>query len=227
MLRLRHFASASLLLALLPGALGPSGAAAQIVVETAPLESSARSTLGLPAYYGTVEVGAVRDLVLDRVAGEIKYAVIGVGGFLGLGQKLVAIAWHEITILPDRVEIPLSPEALRAAPDFAFRDQRSLAVGAPRRPPEGGDPAEYLENARQQIDTWGKRIAAYSERAKAQGDQPATEASQELQRAWTDVNERWRILKSAGDAEWEEARRRFEEAWLDLQSAWEAAEAKS
>ena len=75
-------------------------------------------------------------------------------------------------------------------------------------------------------DTWGKRIAAFSEQAKAQGDQTATEASQSLQLAWTDVNDRWRGLKEARDEQWDEARRNFESAWQRLQQAWEKAQAR-
>lgn len=39
------------------------------------------------------ELGSLQDLVLDPKTGTIRYAALGRGGLLGVGQKLVAVPW--------------------------------------------------------------------------------------------------------------------------------------
>ena len=43
------------------------------------------------------KLGDIRDIVLDPVTGRIRYAVLGSGGFLGLGEKYFAIPWTALT----------------------------------------------------------------------------------------------------------------------------------
>src|SRR5688572_29557428 len=44
------------------------------------------------------KLGKIEDLVIDVEVGRVTYAALGVGGFLGLGEKLFAIPWNEFTI---------------------------------------------------------------------------------------------------------------------------------
>ena len=46
-------------------------------------------------------LGEIEELVLDIHSGHIAYALMAVGGFLGMGQKMIAIPWSTVTI--DRV----------------------------------------------------------------------------------------------------------------------------
>jgi len=43
------------------------------------------------------EIGSVKDLVIDMKAGEVKYAALSYGGFLGLGDKLFAVPFDALT----------------------------------------------------------------------------------------------------------------------------------
>ena len=43
------------------------------------------------------KVGDIRDIVLDPATGRIRYAVLGAGGFLSLGEKYFAIPWPALT----------------------------------------------------------------------------------------------------------------------------------
>ena len=43
------------------------------------------------------KLGDIRDIVLDPATGHIRYAVLGSGGFLGLGEKYFAIPWTALT----------------------------------------------------------------------------------------------------------------------------------
>ncbi|WP_295556520.1 PRC-barrel domain-containing protein [uncultured Hyphomicrobium sp.] len=86
-----------------------------------------RSTklVGLGVYNQANEkVGDVNDLILGP-DGKISNAVIGVGGFLGMGEKLVAVAFSDLQLNRDadgtmRVTINSTKEALESAPDFKY-----------------------------------------------------------------------------------------------------------
>lgn len=77
------------------------------------------------------DVGSVDDLIIDK-DGQVVAIVVGVGGFLGMGQKDVAISWDKVTKsggsdeqgltsgTSDDLElrIDLSREELRSAKEF-------------------------------------------------------------------------------------------------------------
>jgi sporulation protein YlmC with PRC-barrel domain len=85
------------------------------------------------------DIGPIRDLLIDKDTGTITGAVLGVGGFLGIGAKAIAVDWAELQIDYDgnEVTIALTREQAEAAPEFQFREQE-----APPPPPDTGlDPA--------------------------------------------------------------------------------------
>jgi sporulation protein YlmC with PRC-barrel domain len=66
------------------------------------------------------EVGKVKDIMLDVQSGVIAYAVMSSGGFLGIGDKLLAIPWSALTLDADRkcFLLDLPAERVRNAPGF-------------------------------------------------------------------------------------------------------------
>lgn len=52
--------------------------------------------------------------------GQIEHVVIGVGGFLGIGEKEVALPWDRIEVLPedDRIVANVTREELEGMPEF-------------------------------------------------------------------------------------------------------------
>jgi len=42
------------------------------------------------------ELGAIEELMMDVDTGQIAYAVLSFGGFLGIGDKLFAIPWNAL-----------------------------------------------------------------------------------------------------------------------------------
>jgi sporulation protein YlmC with PRC-barrel domain len=67
-------------------------------------------------------IGSVSDLLVDE-DGNIHAAVVGVGGFLGIGQKNVAISFESLDIATDKngdpqARLTLTKEELESAPDF-------------------------------------------------------------------------------------------------------------
>lgn len=80
---------------------------------------------------GGEEVGPVNDLVIDK-DGQVVAIVVGVGGFLGLGEKDVALGWDDVTKSStsdeagffDEIELQIDQtrEELTSAPDFETRE---------------------------------------------------------------------------------------------------------
>jgi sporulation protein YlmC with PRC-barrel domain len=73
-------------------------------------------------------VGELKDVVIDK-DGKVAALVIGVGGFLGLGEKNVAVDYNYLQqnggITPERITIGMSEEDLRNAPKFARQSSSS------------------------------------------------------------------------------------------------------
>lgn len=74
---------------------------------------------------GDEDVGSVSDLILDK-DGQIVGVIVGVGGFLGMGETDVAIGWDDVTRsgTPDDPElrVDVTEDDLRSAPKFEMRD---------------------------------------------------------------------------------------------------------
>jgi sporulation protein YlmC with PRC-barrel domain len=66
------------------------------------------------------DVGKVKDIMLDVSSGRIAYAVLSSGGFLGIGDKLLAIPWHALTLDTEQkcFVLSMTAEGVRNAPGF-------------------------------------------------------------------------------------------------------------
>lgn len=79
-------------------------------------------------------IGDVDNLVTDE-NGKIIAVVIGAGGFLGLGEKEVAVRFEDLELSRDEnnqvtVMANFSEEMLASAPDFETLHEQDVAVGA-------------------------------------------------------------------------------------------------
>ncbi|HEV2394391.1 MAG TPA: PRC-barrel domain-containing protein [Verrucomicrobiae bacterium] len=72
------------------------------------------------------DVGKVQDLLVNPRTGKIQCAVIGKGGFLGIGEKLVPVPWNAISSASGK-ELALNMDAqkLKGAPTLE-RDYSNL-----------------------------------------------------------------------------------------------------
>jgi hypothetical protein len=80
-----------------PASPQPAPSAQGMITESA-LQGDWRTSkvVGLYVYNDNNEnIGSINDLLMDK-SGNIKAAVIGVGGFLGVGEHLVAVAFDKI-----------------------------------------------------------------------------------------------------------------------------------
>ena len=69
------------------------------------------------------DIGQIEELVIGS-NGEVGYAVLSFGGFLGMGDKLFAVPWASLAHQPDReyLTLDIQPKKLEKAPGFNKND---------------------------------------------------------------------------------------------------------
>ncbi|TKT79374.1 PRC-barrel domain-containing protein [Aquamicrobium sp. LC103] len=69
-------------------------------------------------------IGTIEDVMLDKLSNNIMYAVIGFGGFLGIGEKYHAIPWSTLDYEKGRggYVVPFSRDQLEAAPVHSIEE---------------------------------------------------------------------------------------------------------
>jgi sporulation protein YlmC with PRC-barrel domain len=66
------------------------------------------------------KVGTIDDLIVSR-EDRILYAVVSVGGFLGMGKHLVAVPYTSIRMQNNKMILPgATKDALKAMPEFKY-----------------------------------------------------------------------------------------------------------
>ena len=63
-------------------------------------------------------IGKIEDVVLDKTDNSIMFAVVGFGGFLGIGEKFHPLPWSVLDFDPEHQAyvVPYTKEQLKAAP---------------------------------------------------------------------------------------------------------------
>jgi sporulation protein YlmC with PRC-barrel domain len=66
------------------------------------------------------KLGKIEELVIDKLNGNVRYAVLSFGGILGLGEKLFAIPWEVLSYDNKRKSfvINISQDKLKNANGF-------------------------------------------------------------------------------------------------------------
>lgn len=65
-------------------------------------------------------IGKIDDLIISN-DGKTLYAIISVGGFLGMGTHLVAVPYDSLTMTPKKIELAgATKEGLKALPEFKY-----------------------------------------------------------------------------------------------------------
>ena len=69
-------------------------------------------------------IGKVEDIVLDKLSNNIMFAIVGFGGFLGMGEKFHPLPWS--TLDYDEEEggyvVSLTKEQLQSAPAYSMEE---------------------------------------------------------------------------------------------------------
>src|SRR5271155_811367 len=80
---------------------------------------------GTSVYNTTGEkLGSVDDLMIDKISGQVRYAVLEFGGFLGMGTDRYPIPWKVLKYSTDKggYVVPLDKASLDKAPKYAEED---------------------------------------------------------------------------------------------------------
>jgi sporulation protein YlmC with PRC-barrel domain len=105
----------------------------------------ANDLIGRRVYSGEGEtVGDINDLLVN-IDGSVEGVVIGVGGFLGMGEKEVAVEMEAISVSSEpetgniRLVLSSTREDLEAAPEFKTADEMESDAmsGQPAEPMDG------------------------------------------------------------------------------------------
>ena len=84
---------------------------------------AASRVIGTEVYNTAGEhIGTIEDVMLEKTSNGIMFAVIGFGGFLGIGEKYHAVPWSVLDYEKDRggYVVPFTKEQLRAAPAYSI-----------------------------------------------------------------------------------------------------------
>ena len=84
------------------------------------------------------DVGDLKQLMLDPHTGRVMYAVVAMGGFLGMGGKTVIVPWNALEVARDGKSLVLnvSPQMLQQAP--AYKKGKEPEQGPAGEPRGGG-----------------------------------------------------------------------------------------
>jgi hypothetical protein len=65
-------------------------------------------------------LGDIKEIMLDMQTGQVAYAVLAFGGFLGMGEKLFAVPWQALHLdtTNHRFVLDVEKERLKHAPGF-------------------------------------------------------------------------------------------------------------
>lgn len=65
-------------------------------------------------------IGKVEDIILDKTSSKIMFAVVGFGGFLGMGEKYHAVPWSLLAYDTAKggYVVPMTKEVLQSAPAY-------------------------------------------------------------------------------------------------------------
>jgi PRC-barrel domain len=81
-------------------------------------------------------MGRIVDVIVDR-SGQVRAVIIDFGGFLGVGNRKVAVAWNALRFSPDsndpkkvgRIGLDLNRAQVQAAPEYK-EDKPVVVLGA-------------------------------------------------------------------------------------------------
>lgn len=178
------------------------------------MPAEASELIGADVYGPTGDqVGEISDLIVGK-EDKINRAVIEVGGFLGLGEKDVALPFDQIGM---RATQGYSDE-----PMFLVNQTEEQLENLQEYEEDFATNESWLgvsEQERQQV--WEQRIDRWGERIEQSGREVAQ--SEPVRDAWTGVQQTWNEAENATGRAWQEASGDLDQAMNELQQAWSQA----
>ena len=94
------------------------------------------------------KLGDIKEIMLDMHTGQVAYAVLAFGGFLGMGEKLCAVPWQALHLdtTNHRFVLDVEKERLKQAPGFdkdAWPDMADVGWATQVHTFYGTDPSRH------------------------------------------------------------------------------------
>jgi len=69
-------------------------------------------------------IGHIEDLSIEKSSGQVRYALMSFGGFLGIGDKLHPLPWQVLRYDTDQggYLVPLDKDVLEEAPSYTSKE---------------------------------------------------------------------------------------------------------
>lgn len=93
---------------------------------------TSRRVTDTPVYNAAGDkIGRIEDLSIDKVSGQVRYALLSFGGFLGIGEKYHPLPWSvlDYDTNKDGYVVPLSKAQLEAAPNYSLSELEAFGGG--------------------------------------------------------------------------------------------------
>jgi sporulation protein YlmC with PRC-barrel domain len=172
--------------------------------------SASKSILGKAVYNdGGTKVGKVEDLIIapDR---HVSYLIVGVGGFIGIGQREVAIPVTQVHEQDGKITIPgATKEALKAMPAFVY-----AKADTQRQQVESQAERDITKGQSALVDVQ-KRATAATGDAKAKLDTKASALQQDIKT----TQERLADMRKSSNPGWKSQEEALRAASLHLQQS--------
>lgn len=122
----------------------PAPVTGQIVVQDGN-SVLAKELIGATVYApDKTKIGSISDLILSHEGGRVEGVVLGVGGFLGIGEKSVALQMDRVKMMRDKDGLQITASAtkdeLSQAPAFKSRKDMAADKRAADRPTSPSNP---------------------------------------------------------------------------------------
>ena len=91
-------------------------------------ETRTHALIGSDRVEGTVvrrpngdKIGTIQRLMIDKISGNVAYAALSFGGFLGMGEKHMPVPWGKLKFDPlmQSYQADITDEELAKAPSYA------------------------------------------------------------------------------------------------------------
>lgn len=136
---MKHLISSSALALMLAGAIvnGPAMAANNDMMTTLPNGAHPISDYYNQSVYDEKDnkIGDVSDLLVEN-GGKVNTAMVGVGGFLGVGEKNVAVPFDSLKVVEKDgkryLMLKTTKDALETAPGYVYDRNKSQWLPAPK-----------------------------------------------------------------------------------------------
>ena len=157
--------------------------------------SAKKSILGKPVYNEKGDkIGIVDDLIIAPNK-TLSYAIIGAGGFLGMGKYDVAIPITKINEVNGKMELKgATKESIKQIPEFVY------ATNTAKREAFIANAEQDIQKGKDKLADLNKKASAEKSEMKAKINAEIVELQQQIKTAETKLTE----LKNAAEKKWRE-----------------------